>query len=135
MRGAVLHQLDLRLVKKRVMRFSYGFVGEPLFVANEHPQNRRFRDKIDGSYRCSGVMKWCASIVISRLCCVDDQGEKVEHERVVRHSFVAHYSKKKYNRGGSLPLTCSVLVCQSPEAPKYTENTGIHLFVERTYRK
>jgi hypothetical protein len=65
MKGAVLHKLGLNLVKRRVMRASYGFVGEPVFDPIEHEAQYRFSDPVDGNIRCKGVMKWCARRVPS----------------------------------------------------------------------
>lgn len=63
MKGAVLNRLGLKLVKFRAMRYSYGLVSEPVFKSGEHPEDLKYRDKVDGNYRCKGVMKWYALIV------------------------------------------------------------------------
>jgi len=60
MKGAVLHKLGLKLVKWRIMKASYGLVSEPTFIDGQHPERLKFRDKIDGNWRCRDVMKWCA---------------------------------------------------------------------------
>jgi hypothetical protein len=65
MRGAVLHKLGLKLVKWRIMKASYGLVAEPIFVTSEHPPHLKYRDKVDGNYRCKDVMRWCAQKVVS----------------------------------------------------------------------
>jgi len=65
MKGAVLNRLGLRLIKSRLMDASYGFAAEPVFIPGQHPDRLRYRDSVDGHYRCRGVMKWCALKVLS----------------------------------------------------------------------
>jgi hypothetical protein len=67
MKGAVLNKLGLKLVKWRIMRASYGLVADPIFVAGQHPEDRKFRDKVDGNVRCKGVMRWCVTKVFLHL--------------------------------------------------------------------
>jgi hypothetical protein len=63
MRGAVLHKLDLNIVKRRTMRKCYGWSSEPKFNALIHPKERRRYCKVTGEYRCTGMLQWCAKTV------------------------------------------------------------------------
>jgi len=58
MKGTVLNKLRLKLVKWRIMWASYGLVVKPVFITGQHSPERRFNDKVDGNFRCRGVMKW-----------------------------------------------------------------------------
>lgn len=60
MRGAVLHKLNLNIVKRRLMRFSYGWSSEPLFDKNIHPQSKKRVCLITGEVRCKDMVQWCA---------------------------------------------------------------------------
>ena len=60
MRGAVLHGLDLNMIKERLMRRSYGIEVHPVFDANIHPEAKKFVDKTDSVLRCKEVMRWYA---------------------------------------------------------------------------
>jgi hypothetical protein len=39
------------------MRRSYGTTSNPAFIANRHPENKKYVDA-DGITRCKDVMKW-----------------------------------------------------------------------------
>lgn len=57
MRGAVLHKSGSRLVKWRIMRVSYDFAMESIFMTGQHPEQLKFRDKVDGNFKCKDVMR------------------------------------------------------------------------------
>jgi hypothetical protein len=64
MRGAVMHGLDVNLIKHRVMRRSYGVISQPAFRQGRHPESLRFIDKA-GVPRCKDVMQWFARKVLT----------------------------------------------------------------------
>ena len=124
MRGAVLHKLQLKLVKSRIMKASYGLVAEPTFIPRQHPERLKFRDKVDGNYRCKDVMRWSVTKVLALQFSINIQGTRVEDEKIVRQSFVAHYSKMKFRLRRNLPLKCSVFICEEDNPPHYKNEKG-----------
>jgi hypothetical protein len=67
MRGAVLHKLNLNIVKRREMRISYGWSSEPIFDPAKHPQSQKKLCKLSGEYRVKDMLHWCVKRVKSLL--------------------------------------------------------------------
>jgi len=64
MRGAVLYELGMDFVKKRVIRRHYGISRSVIFDNRFHEESRKYED-YDGSVLCRGVMDWYARMVPS----------------------------------------------------------------------
>jgi hypothetical protein len=62
-RGAVMHGLNSRIVKQRVLRRHYGIATSVAWNNERHPLERRWKDKLDGTWRVD-VMRWYAQKVI-----------------------------------------------------------------------
>jgi len=58
-RGAVMHGLNSRIVKQRVLRRHYGIATSVAWNNERHPLERRWKDKLDGTWRVD-VMRWYA---------------------------------------------------------------------------
>jgi len=71
MRGAVLHKLNLNIVKRREMRISYGWSSEPIFDSAKHPKSQKKLCKLSGEYRCKDMLHWCVKQVKPLLCFAD----------------------------------------------------------------
>ena len=63
-RGAVMHGLNSRIVKQRVLRRHYGIATSVAWNNERHPLERRWKDKLDGTWRVD-VMRWYAQKVIT----------------------------------------------------------------------
>jgi hypothetical protein len=59
MKGAVLHQLGLNMVKERIMRSNYGFRERVTFVPGVHPESSRYTSP-EGKQRSNLGVIWVA---------------------------------------------------------------------------
>ena len=69
-RGAVMHGLNSRIVKQRVLRRHYGIATSVAWNNERHPLERRWKDKLDGTWRVD-VMRWYAQKVCSPIMSLD----------------------------------------------------------------
>lgn len=63
-RGAVMYGLNSRIVRERILRRHYGIATSVVWNPEKHPLERRWRDKLDGTWRVD-VMKWYVTKVPS----------------------------------------------------------------------
>ena len=54
-----MHGLNSRIVKNRVLRRHYGIATSVAWNNERHPLERRWKDKLDGTWRVD-VMRWYA---------------------------------------------------------------------------
>jgi hypothetical protein len=57
-----MHGLNSRIVKQRVLRRHYGIATSVAWNNERHPLERRWKDKLDGTWRVD-VMRWYAQKV------------------------------------------------------------------------
>jgi hypothetical protein len=57
-----MHGLNSRIVKQRVLRRHYGIATSVAWNNERHPLERRWKDKLDGTWRVD-VMRWYAKKV------------------------------------------------------------------------
>jgi hypothetical protein len=65
-----MHGLNSRIVKQRVLRRHYGIATSVAWNNERHPLERRWKDKLDGTWRVD-VMRWYAQKVRSSYSSFD----------------------------------------------------------------
>ena len=61
-----MYGLNSQIVRERVLRRHYGIPTSVPWDNSIHPLERRWQDKLDGSWRVD-VMKWYGTLVFSKL--------------------------------------------------------------------
>ncbi len=59
-----MYGLNSRIVRERILRRHYGIATSVVWNPEKHPLERRWRDKLDGTWRVD-VMKWYVTKVDS----------------------------------------------------------------------
>jgi hypothetical protein len=123
-RGAVMHGLNSRIVKQRVLRRHYGIATSVAWNNERHPLERRWKDKLDGSWRVD-VMRWYAHKVpdvVSKL--VNSKGQRVEDNRKVEVELYYNFDDSEV-----LIRKCKLLACDRDVAPLYPDDPGKQLLL------
>ena len=115
-----MHGLNSRIVKQRVLRRHYGIATSVAWNNERHPLERRWKDKLDGSWRVD-VMRWYAQKVTFRLYCssIDDQGQRIEDNRKVEVELYYNFDDSEV-----LIRKCKLLGCEKDVAPSYPDDPG-----------
>src|SRR5438045_8516149 len=111
-----MHGLNSRIVKQRVLRRHYGIATSVAWNNERHPLERRWKDKLDGTWRVD-VMRWYAQKVHQNQIVADDQGHRIEDNKKVQ---VELY----YNLDDSEVLIrkCKLLASEKDVPPLYTDD-------------
>jgi hypothetical protein len=122
-----MYGLNSRIVRERVLRRHYGIATSVVWDQMKHPMERRWRDKLDGTWRVD-VMKWYVTKVYNspppffpgRLSLMI-QGQRVEDSRKVEVLLFYNFDDDEV-----LIRHCKLLCCEKDVAPLYPDDPGIY---------
>ena len=119
-----MHGLDANLIKRRVMRRSYGIISQPAFREGHHPVRLRFIDNA-GVARCKSVMQWYArKVCFMFISCLTSQGMEMANDYIVTHTFTYNVKEWVYRRQAPLPHSSILYYSEDDPPPEYANPSG-----------
>lgn len=114
----MMHGLNSRIVKQRVLRRHYGIATSVAWNNEKHPLERRWKDKLDGTWRVD-VMRWYASKVTAGQLKYSVQGQRIEDSKKVEVELYYNFDDSEV-----LIRKCKLLACEKDIAPQYPDDPG-----------
>jgi len=117
-----MHGLNSRIVKQRVLRRHYGIATSVAWNNERHPLERRWKDKLDGTWRVD-VMRWYATkVYMPFTVLLTSKGQRIEDNRKVEVELYYNFDDSEV-----LIRKCKLLACEKDTAPQYPDDPGMTL--------